>query len=383
VDGKVMVIFSGAPESFPISERAYFSSSDTKLQTAIEKGAVGLIYAYEPGSRYSFERSLSYTDKGRTNVILPNGTASGRSSYANKLKVNGYINDPVFEQLMGFSLDSINTSLQQGILLQPKETQTITGKVSGIRKEIKSANVVGVLEGEELPNEYIVHSGHLDHLGVGNPVEGDSIYNGAQDNAVGISAMIEIARLYTRLGYKPKRSVIFLAVTAEEMGLLGSKFYAHAPTVPMSQIVANVNTDMPTVVAPLLSIEPLGGVHSSLMNQVERTANLLDLRVDEDHMPEQVRFVRSDQLNFILQGVPSLSITYGIKAADSTQTIAGLFDKFREERYHKPSDELDDTFDFEAAKKYVQLQFMVSYFINMAEERPTWNEGDFFARFEK
>ena len=141
----------------------------------------------------------------------------------------------------------------------------LKGKVVSTFKEIESANVVGLLEGGELKDEYIVHTAHLDHIGIGKPIDGDSIYNGAHDNASGVSAMLEIARLYSKLPSKPKRSVIFAAVTAEEMGLLGSKYLAVNPPVDQQKIIANVNTDMPTLIAPILSIEPLGAEQSSIM----------------------------------------------------------------------------------------------------------------------
>jgi Zn-dependent M28 family amino/carboxypeptidase len=250
-------------------------------------------------------------------------------------------------------------------------------------KEFKSANVIGVLEGDSLKNEYVIHTAHLDHVGMGKPVNGDSIYNGAHDNASGISAMIEIARLYSKLPSKPKRSVIFAAVTAEEMGLLGSRYLAENPTVPDESIIANVNTDMPTLIAPIMSVEPLGAEQSSIMKVVERTTELLGLTIDPDHVPDQVRFVRSDNYNFIMEGIPALRMKYGLKTETSPTGLDSLITAFTKEVYHKPSDELNDRFDFEAGRIYVMLQFMNSYLINEEVQRPTWNEDSFFKRFKK
>lgn len=383
-EGKVMVMFTGAPESFGASERAYYSSTDTKVQTAIDKGAVGMFLISDPNGPNKFERYYGYLkSRGISNVVTPSGEAFGRSSYSNNLKVGGYINRPTFAKIIGQPLDSIVQKYKAGVILQPATGQVLSGVETGEFTEIESANVVGLLEGTSLKDEYIVHSAHLDHVGIGKPVNGDSIYNGAQDNAVGVANMIEIARLYSNMEVKPKRSVIFLAVTAEEMGLLGSRYFAENPTVPMENIVANVNTDMPTIIAPMLSIEPIGTEHSSLENEVKRVAELMDLRIDPDHMPDEVRFVRSDQFSFITKGVPALNIDYGLKAADSTVNLEGIIDNFIENHYHKPSDELNDTFDWEAGVKYTQLNFLISYFVNMADKRPTWKEGDVFARFEK
>jgi Zn-dependent M28 family amino/carboxypeptidase len=235
-----------------------------------------------------------------------------------------------------------------------------------------------------LKDEYIVHTAHLDHIGIGKPVDGDSIYNGAHDNASGISAMLEIARLYSKLPSKPKRSVLFAAVTAEEMGLLGSKYLAVNPPVEQQKIIANVNTDMPTLIAPLLSVEPLGAEQSSIMEVVKRSAKQLHLKIDPDHAPEEVRFVRSDNFNFVLEGIPALRMKAGLKTETSDTGLDSLMKAFTEQHYHKPSDELNDgMFNFDAAKTYVRLQFMNSYLINFLEEKPTWNEDSFFKKFEK
>ena len=383
VKGKVMVMFTGAPESFPSSERAYFNSTDNKLKTAVDKGAVGIFLVTNPSGENKFDRYYAYSKrKGTSNVVTPAGEAFGRSSYSKNLKAGGYMNQTFLAKLIGQPIEVIYEKYQSGEILQPKDKKVLSGKSVGIYTEIKSANVVGLMEGTSLKDEYIVHSAHLDHVGIGKPVNGDSIYNGAQDNAVGIASMLEIARLYHEMKEKPKRSVIFLAVTAEEMGLLGSKYFAENPTVPIEDIVANVNTDMPVIIAPLLSIEPIGAEHSTLKNEVYRVAELLDLRVDDDHMPEEVRFVRSDQLSFVLKGIPALNIDYGLKVDDPNMDLEKMIHDWDENHYHKPSDELNESIDWAAGVKFTQLNFMLSYLVNMAEKRPEWNEGDVFARFK-
>jgi Zn-dependent M28 family amino/carboxypeptidase len=138
----------------------------------------------------------------------------------------------------------------------------------------------------------VVHSAHLDHVGIGRVVNGDSIYNGAHDNASGVSSLLEIARVYRSSGAKPKRSILIVMVTGEEMGLLGSSYFAANPTVSKASIVADVNTDMPTVIAPLLSVVPLGAEHSSLMKNVKFAAGYLGLDVENDPEPTENRFVR-------------------------------------------------------------------------------------------
>ena len=385
VEGKIVAIFSGAPSSLPASERAYFSNTNTKITTLDNLGAQGILFVTAPGGRGNFKGSFDrMSQRGINSVLLPNGTALGRSNFGN-MKFGGYFNWPSLAKLTGFTVEDWKSYSENGdALKQPLQSVQLNGRVVTTLKQFESANVLGLLEGEELKDEYIVHTAHLDHVGIGRPINGDSIYNGAHDNASGISAMIEIARLYSKLPTKPKRSVIFAAVTAEEMGLLGSKYLAVNPPVNQSKIIANVNTDMPTLIAPMLSIEPLGAEQSSIMNLVERSAKQLNLRIDPDHMPEQVRFVRSDNLNFVLEGIPALRMKYGLKTETSETGLDSIINDFTKNHYHKPSDELnDDMFNFDAAKTYVRLQFMNSYLINATEEKPTWNENSFFKKFKK
>ncbi|MFM7194871.1 MAG: M28 family peptidase, partial [Bacteroidota bacterium] len=167
--------------------------------------------------------------------------------------------------------------------------------------------------------------------------------------------------------------------TAEEMGLLGSRFLAANPPVPKGSIVADINTDMPTLIAPMLSVEPLGAWHSTLIDQVMVAANYLGLEVQQDHMPDQVRFVRSDQYSFIRQGIPAMHVKYGLKVSNPAFDLRKHIDVWTEAHYHKPSDEFSDkAFNFEAASRYVKLNFLVGWQVANKTERPKWKEGDFF-----
>ncbi len=381
VKEKIVVVFSGGPEALPATERAHFSNTNTKVETLIEKGALGILFTTFPGGRGNFKGSYNRNSKsGMVNVKMPNGDYQGRSNFGN-MKFGGFLDWEFIRKIMEDETDSFLTKYEQGVLIQPENDVYLNGKVVTNFSEFESANVVGILEGGELKDEYVIHTAHLDHVGVGEPINGDSIYNGAHDNASGVSAMLEIARLYSELPSKPKRSVIFAAVTAEEMGLLGSLYLANNPVVPAENIIANVNTDMPTMVGPLVSVEPLGAEQSSIMNIVERTTGLLNLIIDEDHLPEEVRFVRSDNYSFVKAGIPALRMKFGIQSKDSPSGLDSAITYVMGQMYHKPSDELDDSFNFEGAKTYVELQFMNSYLINTSEERPTWNENSFFKRF--
>tara|TARA_R110000868_G_scaffold410962_2_gene701109 strand:- start:5930 stop:7579 length:1650 start_codon:yes stop_codon:yes gene_type:complete len=385
VKGKIAIVFSGAPSSLPASERAYLGNTNTKITTLDNLGAAGVLFVITPGGRGNFNGIYeSVSQQGMNSVLMPDGKALGRSDYGSHLKFGGFFNWFSLLKLSGLTSENWKDYIENGTALdQLSKTISLKGKIAATFKEFESANVVGLLEGGELKDEYIVHTAHLDHIGTGKPINGDSIYNGAHDNASGVSAMLEIARLYSKLPSKPKRSVIFAAVTAEEMGLLGSKYLALNPPIDQHKIIANVNTDMPTLIAPLLSVEPLGAEQSSIMEVVKRATKQLHLKIDQDHAPDEVRFVRSDNFSFVLEGIPALRMKYGLKTETSETGLDSIIKTFTEQHYHKPSDELNDMFDFDAAKTYVRLQFMNSYLINVSEEKPTWNEGSFFKKFKK
>jgi Zn-dependent M28 family amino/carboxypeptidase len=381
VEGKIVVIISGAPKSFPSTELAHFANYGTKFETAVRNGASGIILT-TPGSGAGFERTVNrYRTRGNTGIVSPGGESYGRRVFAPSLKFVALMNWSSIGKLFGTDGDAIWAKYQKDESVDSKSI-ALSIRTASIHTDFTSPNVIGLIQGTDLGDEYVVHSAHLDHVGVGTPIENDSIYNGAHDNASGVASLLEIARLYQKMGTKPRRSVLFVMVTAEEMGLLGSDYFTRYPTVDINAIVANVNTDMPTLIAPLLSIEPLGAEHSSLMENVQAAADILDLEIMPDHMPEQVRFVRSDQYNFIRQGIPALHVKYGLKSSDSLTDLSGVINDYTKNIYHKPSDELNNLFDFEAGAVYVRLNFLISYSVANQDSRPTWNEGDFFGEQE-
>lgn len=248
------------------------------------------------------------------------------------------------------------------------------------REPVPSANVVGMVEGSDpaLKSEYVIMSAHLDHVGIGNPVNGDTIYNGAMDDASGIASLIETARLLETSGVKTKRSVVFVAVTAEEKGLLGSRYFAARPTVPSKQIVADLNLDMFLPLYALKVIEVQGLAESSLGDAVREAAKTLGVDVQTDREPAQNRFIRSDQYSFIRRGIPSLAFKFGYEFGSPEETIRRTWVR---DVYHKPNDDTKQTVNVEAAAAFDRVIMTLLQRVANDTTRPTWNADSFFKRF--
>jgi Zn-dependent M28 family amino/carboxypeptidase len=248
------------------------------------------------------------------------------------------------------------------------------------RAEVESQNVAGVLRGADPKrrDEYVVVSAHLDHVGIGGAVNGDTIYNGAMDNASGVAAILDVAESLHDKKAAPARSILFLAVTGEEKGLLGSSYFAAHPTVPRASIVADVNTDMFLPLFPLKTLMVLGLDESDLGRDVRATATALGLGVQPDPEPQRNRFVRSDQYSFIKHGIPALAMKVGYEPNSPEAATAA---KWTSERYHAPSDDLDQPIDRSAAAKYVEVVKDLAVRIANRADRPRWNDNSFFKRF--
>ncbi len=379
VKGKIAVVLAGSPDGLHSTVSAHFSNAGNKLNKAFEKGAIGVI------NISNIRRSSSNNDPViQSNVSMnPDKSAAfGRGFTGNlDIVING--TQQLLRKLFmnsGHSLSQVQADIKKGIPNSFELPYSITASYQTTYTDIESYNVIGLIPGtdKDLKNEYVVHSAHLDHVGISTPQNGDSIYNGAHDNASGVASLLEIARVYKTSGAKPLRSVLIVMVTAEEMGLLGSSYFAANPTVPKKSIVADVNTDMPTVIAPLLSVVPLGAEHSSIMNNVKFAAGHLGLDIEKDPEPNENRFVRSDQYSFVMNGIPALHIKYGSKSASPDFNLTAFVQKWRAKYYHQAADGMDGIFNFTAAKTYVKLNFLISYSIAQNTERPKWNAGDLF-----
>jgi hypothetical protein len=321
VKGKIVLITRGSPARFSSSVAAHVTNSTQILKVAAQHGAMGVIICSADSTAL-----LPNITRGVYSVLDKVGNVVvSRIYYSNQISVFGNLSYGLLNSFIsqsGKSLPFILMQLKAGLPSTFVLNASFNVSYSSTYQDINSYNVIGKIRGSDpkLRNTYVVHSAHLDHLGIGTAVQGDSIYNGAHDNASGVASVLAIAKIYKNIRIKPRRSILIVLVTAEEMGELGSGFFAKYPTVPVGNIVADVNTDMPTIIAPLLSVTALGAEHSSLSKQVTQAADYFELSVEADPEPKQARFTRSDQYSFVLQGIPALHIKYGSKTADGKIT---------------------------------------------------------------
>jgi len=384
VRDKIAVIFSGAPESFPITQRAYYSSSLEKLRQLSERGAVGVLYLGNPE-----DEARNPWAKGAANWMRPGMRLLDKNGLPiesfPQLQAGASINLEATRKLLDgakFSADVLFDQLKKGKLqaFDLPGTLSMTGNTQ--LRTLESRNVVGKLPGSDakLAAENVVVTGHLDHLGLGVPVNGDAIYNGAVDNALGIGIMLDTARSASLLSSKPKRSMLFIALTGEEKGLLGANYFATHPTVPKKSIVANINIDMPVLLNDMLDVVTIGVDHSSLQNQVQQAAKDVGFLLSPDPYPEEVVFVRSDQFAFVRQGIPAVYLDGGVIAKDPKVDGKKLMENFLKTHYHQPSDDTTLPIHYSTAAKMAALNARIGQLVADDPYRPRWNLGDFFGK---
>ena len=380
--GKIVAFLFGAP-NFESSLKAHYSSGEVKAHNAVAHGAVGVIILDDPVLErlYSFKkqvRDLSFPElRWLDKQQRPN-------DYFPELKGNAFLSleaTKKFFEGSPHSAEEVFAAMKAG---KPMSfVMPITAKIHNVTglQDVGSRNVVAKLEGSDptLKNEYVVYSAHLDHLGIGEPIKGDGIYNGALDNASGSAILLEVARAFSGMRTRPRRSILFLSVTGEEAGLLGSDYFAHYPTVNKSSVVANVNMDEDLMLWPLRDIVAFGAEHSSLDAVVKNAAARMHLSESPDPNPEEVIFIRSDQYSFVKQGVPAIFPVPGFKSDDPKIKPTEIFKNWEQTRYHQPQDDMDQPgLDFDAAAKYARFVFLCGLLITEDSQRPTWNKGDFF-----
>jgi hypothetical protein len=379
VKGKIVVVISGGPEDISGALKSHARSERGKWLA--EQGALGMIALVTP-------RQVEIPWSRR--VALSSQSAMYFSDPAMRESAAPFLNaqfDPEKSALLfhgsGHDFNAIAAAADAskpitGLALPLRLKASVAAK----RSDLSSPNIIAVMPGSDpkLKSEYVVLSAHLDGLGVGTAINGDTIYNGALDNASGVASLIEIAKALRANDTKPKRSILFAVVTAEEKGLLGARYFAKRPTVPQKAIVADLNFDMALPIFPLTSITPLGYDQSSLGKDAEIVGATMNLPIAPDPFPDRNTFIRSDQYAFIREGIPALFFKYGFKAGTPE---AEKEKAWRANIYHSPADDANQPVMTDEAVKMNDYVTAMTLRIANTPTRPTWNENSFFKRFEK
>lgn len=385
VDGKIVVMLSGRPESWPSEEGAHLASRAEKSRYAAERGAVGIVTLHTPKREKvrSYTSSLNYLGTPSLRWLDKEDNPHG---VREELKAAAYLNLEAGKKLFInaptkldsiFELDTNNGDIK-GFDLNTSLTLSATSR----HEEISSPNILAVLPGSDpkLKDEYVVFTAHLDHIGLAKDVTTkDRINNGAMDNASGVAVLLETARLLAE-SKAPRRSILFTVVTGEEKGLLGASYFVNNPTVPLNSMVANVNLDMPVLLYDFADVIAFGANHSSMGSLVEKAAGELGIGLSPDPMPEQAIFTRSDHYNFVKKGIPSVFLMTGFTSKTEGEDGGKVWGEFFAKHYHKPTDSLDLPINYDSAKVFAEVNIRIALTAANQDERPYWLEDSFFGK---
>lgn len=386
VKGKTVVVMINDPgfadsTLFKGRVMTYYGRWTYKFEEASRQGATGVIIIHETAAAsYPWKVVRS----GWSNSKLHLQTANNNM---HRTALEGWITldaaKKIF-QLAGVSPDIMQQARTKGF--KPVDLHLNTSLViNNTIKKSTSHNVLAILPGAKRPQECVVYSAHWDHFGIGEPVKGDSIYNGAVDNATGTAGLLELATAFTKLPQAPARSILFLSVTGEEQGLLGSEYYAAHPVFPMEKTVADINLDVLNTFGRTRDITVIGYGQSELDEYAQRAAQKQGRVTVPEANPEGGWFFRSDHFNFAKKGVPGLYIGPGNDALGhepgwgKEQTAA-----YNRLRYHSPADEFDaHTWNLDGMVEDIRLLFDVGYQLSNESSFPAWKKGSEFKAYRK
>jgi len=373
VKGKTVVAMVSDPgrydkSLFKADTMTYYGRWKYKYEEAARQGATGILLIHETeAASYGWNVVRS----GWSGPQLEMVTEDNGASFA---EFEGWVSSETAKklfQLAGVSPNIMEDAKKPGFKAVPLHVTTSVGIHNTFRKST-SNNVIAKLEGSKRPDETIIYTAHWDHLGVGEPVDGDAIYNGAIDNAAGVAALFEIAKAFQAAQVKPERSIIFLAVTAEEEGLLGSAYYAQHPIYPLNKTVANLNMDAFSALGATRDVSVVGIGQTEIEDYVEKSATKFGRVMKGESDPTSGGFYRSDHFNFVKAGVPGLFMGAGNELL-STDT-ADI--EYRKEalagRYHTVTDEVDENWDFGGIIEDIRLFFDIGYTMSMESTFPNF-----------
>ncbi len=377
--GKIVVYLAGSPSEIPAALASHYQTIGERWKFLKQAGVIGTINIPNPAS-----------------MDIPWSRMS-----LNRAHPSMDLADPVFNETQGMKMSmTFNPTQAEKLFAASGHTFAEIAALGKDRKplphfplgvslkaravlkttSVESANIVGRLPGNDpaLQNENVVISAHVDHIGIGEPVNGDRIYNGAMDNASGVAVLLDLASQFNAHAEQLRRSILFVVVTAEEKGLLGSKYFAAHPTVPAKSMIADINIDMFLPIVPLKVLKVPGLAESDLGDRARESAQLFGVRVQPDPEPLRNVFIRSDQYNFIRHGVPALKLDVGFDPGSPEQKI---FKDWLTNRYHAPSDDLAQPVDLAAAGLYEDIVRQLLISVANADARPAWKPDSFFRRY--
>jgi len=378
--GKIVVLLGGTPAGLPTEVAAHLGAD--KKRAAAAHGAVGML---EIGGRRSANRAAGapatslYSKRPAIDWVDKAGKSGGDSgSVRVTLSASRDMAERLFagapKTLVAIRAEAARNGVRpRGFALRPR----LAIRSESSWEDFRSPEVIAKLPGADprLATEHIVLMGHLDHLGLSTTAKpgADAINNGALDNAAGVATMIEAAHAFVASGKPPRRSVMFIANTGEELGLLGADYFAAHPTVPASSIVGLVDLDMPLLLYPFTDVIAFGADRSTVATAVRDAGRSMGVSVSPDPMPQESIFVRSDHYRFVTRGIPAILLMTGYANGGEAQ-----WKNFLGKIYHTPADDLAQKIDWNAAARYGELNYRISRILADADQRPLWYRGDYF-----
>ncbi len=382
VKGKVVVMFTSEPPSddpafFTGKALTYYGRWTYRFEEAARQGAAAaLIIHTTPTASYGWDVVRSSWGTEEQEVALAEGAPA--------LAFAGWVTQDVGEKIgatIGMTTDQMLAAANQRGFKAQELPLRIRGNVPAMIRQVETRNVVARIPGSDPAkvDEAVVFSAHWDHLGIGEAVNGDNIYNGAADNATGTGMLLEMARVWAELPQKPRRSALFLAAAAEEQGLRGSYYFGQHPVIPAGKIAAGLNFDMFLPYGRARDVTVNGAERTTIFPIVQQAAQRMDLAISPDARPEAGLYYRSDHFSFARVGIPSFSVDGGEDIVGKPEGEgAKLVAEFNDQRYHQPSDEYKDDWDFAGMEQYAQFGLLIGIDVANQDAMPTWKDGDEF-----
>ncbi|RVU07577.1 M28 family peptidase [Novosphingobium umbonatum] len=377
VRGKVVVVITGGPDD--VSGARKSTARSERIRVLIEKGALGMI-SLTTAKQIEIPWSRQIGLSSRAAIMLRDGAARDAKTPFFSASISPEISEALFAG-SGHSYAEMAALADASRPLPLFDlAQKISARVTSQTVPLTSANVAAILPGSDkaLAGEYVVVSAHLDGLGIGEPVNGDRIYNGALDNGIGVASVLTIAGDLAKAKKPPRRSVLFLIPTGEEAGLLGARYFVAHPTVPKAAMVADINFDMPLPIFPLTSVTPIGYEESTLGAAAQAVSARHKLPVVPDPLPDRNVFIRSDQYNFVRAGIPSLFMKLGFARGTPEEAVEKAW---RANIYHSPKDDAQQPVNTRDAARFADYVADLVKDVANAPERPQWHKDSYFAQF--